>query len=81
MTQHSSDNNSNLPRTALRSLSEQDFLTFGVQHVAYIRPVTLMNKNVFAIHAADGTPISITESEKLALQAIAHHDLDAVRVH
>jgi hypothetical protein len=75
-------NSENVPtRSALKSLSQQDFLAFGMEHVAYIRNVTLMNKPLFAIHAADGTPIAMTESEDAALQAISHHDLDAVRLH
>lgn len=59
----------------------QDLLGFGVDHVAYIRPVKIMNRSLFAIHAADGTPISVVETEILAHEVVARHDLESVRVH
>lgn len=62
-------------------ISAKDFLGFGVGEVAYVRTVRVMNKPMFAIHAADGTPISVFDSEDAALQALDDHNLDPVRVH
>lgn len=66
---------------SVKNISTQDLLDFGIEHVAYVRPIIMMERRVFAIHAADGTPISVVENEVQALQAIAQRDLDAVRVH
>jgi hypothetical protein len=42
---------------ALRQLSSQDWARFGVQEIAYIRPVMVNGVQAMSIHAADGTPI------------------------
>ncbi len=36
---------------------------------------------LFALHAADGTPIMITDSRAAAIASAASHDLDTVSVH
>lgn len=64
-----------------RGLSAQDFRNFGVQQVAYIRPVMVQNKTAYAIHAADGTPLSVMDTRDTALIAVRHNDLEAVTVH
>jgi hypothetical protein len=67
--------------TVLKALSRQDFLNFGMQQVAYIRPVNIQNRTAYAIHAADGTPLSVMDSFDTALTAVRHNDLEAVTVH
>jgi hypothetical protein len=62
-------------------VSAQDFLGFGVGEVAYVRPFHVMNKPVFAVHAADGTPLSVFDTEAAALEALSDNNLDPVRVH
>ena len=42
---------------ALRHLSMADWARFGVQQIAYIRPVVVNGVPAISIHAADGTPI------------------------
>jgi hypothetical protein len=68
-------------QSPLKDLSPQDFLAFGVQQMAYVRQVRVLDKNVFAIHAADGTPLSIVDTEDQALNAISQNELDPVRLH
>ncbi len=65
----------------LKSLSHQDFLSFGVQNVAYVKPVMIDGEVSYAIHAADGTPLSVMESKEEAYSMIRQNDLDAVVVH
>jgi hypothetical protein len=62
----------------LRALSQQDFLALGKGHVAYIKPVQVMNKTAFALHAADGTALTLTDSSESALALAMQNDLDAV---
>ena len=72
-----------LPSAAdiLKGLSRQDFLSFGVQQVAYIRRVPVEGKVAYAIHAADGTPLSVMDSADEALVSVRHNDLEPVTVH
>jgi hypothetical protein len=66
---------------ALRELSVQDWASFGVQEIAYIRPVVVNGVKAMSIHAADGTPIGAAPTAELAIAAIEQHELAAVRVH
>lgn len=65
---------------ALRHLSMQDFLAFGVQQIAYIRPVMMNGSETFAIHAADGTPLAFHENEDSARALTRQNDLEPVTV-
>jgi hypothetical protein len=69
------------PGRILKGLSRQDFLNFGMQQVAYIRPVHVQNRTAYAIHAADGTPLSVMDTFETAIIAVRHNDLEAVTVH
>lgn len=64
-----------------KRLSAQDFRTFGVEQVAYIRPILVQNKKAYAIHAADGTPLSVMDTHDTAVIAVRHNDLEPVTVH
>ncbi len=71
----------NQAAVALRELSVQDWARFGVQEIAYIRPVVVNGEKAVSIHAADGTPIGAAPTAELAIAAIEQHELAAVRVH
>lgn len=64
-----------------KDVSNKDFLTFGIEDIAYVRPVMIEDRKAFAIHAADGTPLSVVESEDSALATIHDNDMDPVRLH
>ncbi len=66
---------------ALRQLSVQDWARFGVQEIAYIRPVVVNGVPAVSIHAADGTPIGTAPTPELAIAALEQHELAGVRVH
>ena len=78
-----SNDSADLPQVALalRELSSQDWARFGVQEIAYIRPVVVNGVSAMSIHAADGTPIGAAPNAELAIAAIEQHELAAVRVH
>ena len=63
------------------TLSPQDLMALGLEHIAYIRPIEIEGDAVFAVHAADGTRIAIAKSRDLAVAAIRHHELEALSVH
>lgn len=67
-------------RDLLRGLSASDFLNFGIQDVAYVKEVKLEGKPTFAIHAADGTPLSLVESKEEAIELIKDNDLETIQI-
>lgn len=67
--------------THLRQLSTQDFAAFGVDHVAYIRPVDVEGVAAFSIHAADGTPLSVLPQRDVAFAAVRQNDMEPLSVH
>lgn len=65
----------------LRQLSTQDFATFGVDHVAYVRRVDVAGVPAFSIHAADGTPLSVLPERDVAFAAVRQNDMEPLSVH
>lgn len=66
---------------SLRSLSVADWARFGVQEIAYLRPVVVNGVRAISIHAADGTPIGAAPSEQLAVAAVLQHEMAPALVH
>jgi hypothetical protein len=76
-------------------MSTEAFAVFGGSKVAYIKairsedvpliypkaPQLEPGLALFALHAADGTPIMITDNRDAAIAGAACHDLDTVSVH
>ena len=65
----------------LRQLSDQDFLALGKNALAYVRPVTIDGKDLFAIHAADGTPLIVLDDYENALAMVVQEDLVPATLH
>ena len=69
-------------RDFLKSLTPADFLRIGIDEIAYIRPVrSLTDHDVFAVHAADGTQLSILDTMDMAVATLRHNDLIPVTLH
>lgn len=64
-----------------KNLSSQDFLAIGIHKMAYVRPIRVDNKTAYAIHAADGTPLSVLDTFDQAIFVIQDNDLEAASVH
>jgi hypothetical protein len=75
------DAESGVARINLRQLSAADWQAFGVQQIAYIRPVLINGVRAMAIHAADGTPIGAAPDARLAAAAILQHDMEPALLH
>lgn len=58
----------------------QELLSLGMDKIAYIRPITLMGRQMYAVHAANGTPLTLAEGEELALHSILSQELEPVRL-
>lgn len=65
----------------LKNLKPEDFLTLGDDHIAYVREMDFMGKKHFAIHAADGQPITIASTRDLALSMADETELELVTLH
>jgi len=65
----------------VRHLSAEDFASFGVDHLAYVKPVLVNGVAAFAIHAADGTPLTVLPDRDVASAAVRQNDLEPVSVH
>jgi hypothetical protein len=78
-----------------RSLSPEAFAVLGGSRIAYIKevrsedvsvlypeaPPLVPGQRVFALHAADGTPIVLAESRASAMQEASEFQLEMVNVH
>jgi hypothetical protein len=59
----------------IRQITTDQLAQLGVSRLAYIKPVTVGGENVFAIHAADGTPMAVAPNRELAWGAIIEHEM------
>lgn len=77
------DNNKTIdPRSILKDLSSQDFRNFGLQQVAYMKPVVAADQvRRFAVCGADGTVLTVLPTANAAIAAIIHNDLEAITLH
>jgi hypothetical protein len=65
----------------IHNISPQQLAMLGMQQIAYVKPVVVKGKPVFAIHAADGTPMAIAEEREVAFAAIMQHEMVPALVH
>jgi hypothetical protein len=79
--EHDSASPANAVASALRQLSAADWARFGVQEIAYVRPVLVNGVKAVAIHAADGTQIGAAPNVPMAVAAILQHELAPALVH
>lgn len=61
--------------------SLRDLGVYGIDTVAYIKPVTVDGCVYHSIHAADGTPITVMKERDLAFATVRQHDLEPASVH
>ena len=76
-------------------MTEKDFTILGGGKVAYVKPIRSEDVHslypqapelepgmqLFALHAADGTPILVTDSREAAIANAMTHELEMVSVH
>ncbi len=65
----------------LRALSLEDFLSFGLNQIAYIKPVHVIDKMAYALHAANGKPLAVIQSLEEAIITARQNDMEPVIVH
>jgi hypothetical protein len=63
-------------------ISAAEFAILGLEHIAYVKPVTLDDGRVaYAIHAADGQEFTTVEDRDIAFATVLQNDLEPVSVH
>jgi hypothetical protein len=65
----------------MRAITPKEFAHLGVFDVAYVKRVVVDGETVYALHAADGTPMGVMRDHATALAALRQHDLEALSVH
>lgn len=65
----------------LKNLSEKDFQSFGLDQIAYVKPVVVKNNKAYALHAADGTQLTILDDFNTVLVLARQNDLEPVILH
>ncbi len=61
--------------------SLEDLVRLGLEDTAYIKSVTLEGQSYYAIHAADGTPLTLAPERETALATVRQHDMEPASVH
>jgi hypothetical protein len=67
--------------TPLARLTPADLAAVGLNQIAYVKPAFIEGQPVFAIHAADGTPLSLAKSHDVAFALVRQNDLEPVSTH
>ena len=52
-----------------------------MSQLAYVKEITINGEQAFAIHAADGTPMAVTDNAKTAYAAILQQEMMPIMVH
>ncbi len=62
-------------------LSPKDFGAFGLDDVAYVKAVVIEGRKLQAIHAADGTPLTVVAARDVAFATVRQHEMEPASVH
>jgi hypothetical protein len=65
----------------IRQMSRQELALFGMQDMAYVKPVIVDGVARYAVHAADGTAIAVIADRGAAFAMLRQHDLEPMSVH
>lgn len=68
-------------RVDVHHLTAEQLAGLGLSQIAYVKPVLMNGITVFAIHAADGTPMALADSCEIAIAAVQQHEMLASLVH
>ncbi len=65
----------------IRQMSCQELALFGVQEMAYVKPILVDGVKNYAVHAADGTAMAVLDDRDTAFAMLRTHDLEPMSVH
>ncbi|WP_366655434.1 DUF1150 family protein [Fodinicurvata sp. EGI_FJ10296] len=64
-----------------RHMSPTDFAAYGTQEIAYVKTIDQEGSTAFAVHAADGTQLTVMTERDQAFAVIRQNDLEPVSAH
>jgi hypothetical protein len=64
-----------------KTISRQDFNSFGLEDMAYVKIVEVEGQKLHAVHAADGTPLTVINTRDLAFATVRQHEMEPLSVH
>lgn len=70
-----------LPEVFTREFTNKEFLKFGMEEMAYVRPVQIDGMTAYAVHGADGTPLTVQKTHDEAAVIISQNGMEASTVH
>ena len=64
-----------------RHMSPTDFAAYGTHEIAYVKTVDQEGSLAYAVHAADGTQLTVMGKRDQAFAVIRQNDLEPVSAH
>ncbi|NBX73364.1 MAG: DUF1150 family protein [Alphaproteobacteria bacterium] len=64
-----------------RRMTEAELAEFGLNELAYIKPLKVQGEWMHGVYGADGTPITIIQNRELAIATLQQHEMAALSVH
>jgi hypothetical protein len=61
--------------------SQFDLANWGIENVAYVKPIAVGGEGSYGIFAADGTELAQMDNRDEAIVTIRQNDLEALSVH
>jgi hypothetical protein len=65
----------------LNQMSPTDFAALGLNQIAFVKPTVVEGEAVFAVHGADGTPLTVVKDRDVAFAVIRQNDMEPVSAH
>ncbi len=65
----------------IRHMTTQDLAMFGVQVIAYVKPITVDGVASYAICAADGTQMALIPDRDVAFAVVRQNEMEPLSVH
>lgn len=65
----------------IKTLAMSDLAHFGLNELAYVKPVTYSGQAAFAIHGADGSELAVAADHATAVAMIQQNDMQALSLH
>ncbi len=64
-----------------REMGADDLAEWGIDDVAYVKPIILDGASAYAIHSADGHPLDVIDGRDAAFAVAVVNDLVPLSVH
>ncbi len=62
-------------------LAQFDLASWGIEDVAYVRPISQNGKDIYGIFAADGTELATVENRAAAIITVRQNELEPLSAH